>query len=100
MGYKQKMTDKQRLDWGFRQYEARLAANRGHNYAYMTKELEERLERLGYKKYNSVSNYSELSARKIVEQLRKDGCYARIISHATKLSIREYDVYYRSRISI
>jgi myosin-crossreactive antigen len=34
MGHRQKMTDKQRLDWDMMQYRARLEARRGHNYPY------------------------------------------------------------------
>ena len=48
MGHRQRMTPAKRLEWDIRQYKARLEANRGHNYAYMTRELEEHLARLGY----------------------------------------------------
>jgi hypothetical protein len=34
MGHRQKMTDKQRLDWDVMQYKARRDAMRGHHYPY------------------------------------------------------------------
>lgn len=34
MGHRQKINDKQRLDWDVMQYKARQQARRGHNYPY------------------------------------------------------------------
>lgn len=95
----------QRLELFTRQYKAMLAARRGHNYSYMTPALEKHLERLGYRiavlGSNGVTSYhetrSDAEAKEVVERLRREGNYARIICHATRLRIREYSVYYRKK---
>jgi hypothetical protein len=84
MGHRQQMTDKQRLEWDINSYKKKLEANKGHNYQYWSEKLEKELTEKGYEWYNFDNNKqataSELKAQEIVEQLRNDGCYARIIA--------------------
>lgn len=66
----------------------------------MTKELEEYLDRMGYKAWffsRDTSTYSEDEAKRIVDLLREHGDFARIICHATRLRIREFSVCYRPK---
>lgn len=84
MGHRQQMTDKQRLQWDIQSYKAKLEANKGHNYQYWSENIEKELTNKGYSWFEfdkcEYAIPSELKAKEIVEQLRKDGYYARIIA--------------------
>jgi hypothetical protein len=101
MGHRQQMTDKERLDWDIAQYNARKEANRGHSYAYMDNALYHELESKGYKEYifdnGDRVNQSEYMAKKVVDELRADGNYARIICVQNKVRTRQYSIYYKKR---
>jgi len=88
MGHIQKMTDKQRLDWFAYQYKAKLEAQRGSNYKYFNQEEWDKLEAKGYEMYRfpatrffseEDATTSELEAKEVVDKLKSEGNYARII---------------------
>lgn len=79
-------------EWKLFQYNAAKEAKRGHNYAYYSDELGEKLKVSGYQWHEFTRNCnmdgtkvvndytsSEIAAKEVVEQYRKDGYYARII---------------------
>lgn len=107
MGYIQEMTDKQRSAWIALCYHRKKEANKGSNYAYFNQEEWDRLEIKGYEmfifkdawKNDTEATPSELEAKEIVEKLRKDGNYARIICGyiQTKQHVKHYTVIYKSK---
>jgi hypothetical protein len=100
MGHRQQMTPKQRVEWDARNYRLRKEANRGHNYAYLTNDLYDHLELMGYEIYpykNSRDIGSELAAIEIRNKLKEEGNYARIVCVANKLRIKTYQVYFRPK---
>ena len=110
MGYKQHMTDKQRLDWFGMQYKAMLDARRGHNYQYYSDDLGKKLFKSGYniydfqieegRKYSErFATSSEIEALEIVEKLRKNGNYARIIVGYSKnvQRIKMFSIIYKTK---
>lgn len=99
MGHRQQMTPKQRLEWDIRSYKLRKEANKGHNHSYMTDELYKQLEKQGYTTWKFEREYpSEGLAIEKRDELRKQGHYARIVSSANKVRIREYELYYKGRM--
>lgn len=75
-------------EWKIFQYLQALKARRGHNYAYYSSALDEELEAKGYQwhkfKDGDHSTYSELEAKEVVETLRSNSNYARIICGVDK----------------
>lgn len=101
MGHRQQMTPKQRLEWDTRNYKLRLEAKRGHNHSYMTDELYSQLENKGYKVWKFEIQYpTESQVNEKRDEFRKKGYYARIICSATRLRIRQYELYYKGRVII
>lgn len=98
MGHRQQMTASQLLKFDIDSYKRRLEANKGHNHAYMNDKLYKQLEERGYSVWQFECNLpSESIAVKKRDELRKEGFYARIISIAKKLRIREYKLYYKPK---
>ena len=88
MGHREKMTNKQRLEWDSMQYKAKKDANKGHNYQYYSEELQKYMDEKGYVFYPEHGfNYGggayvtrlEYEAKQKVEVLRVIGYHARII---------------------
>jgi hypothetical protein len=78
-------------------YAANLAARRGHNHSYMTDELYLHLTDSGYARHIFTETGSELIAIRERDNLRTKGHFARIVSTANKLRIRDYEVWYKSK---
>lgn len=99
MGHRQQMTDKQRREWDNIQYQARLNANRGHNYQYLTDELQAELEAKGYKRHYPLGNttLTENIANSLTKGFRDTGHYARIVCVPNRLRIKTYIVYYKKK---
>lgn len=101
MGHRQKMTRKQRNAWDAMQYKARLHANRGHNYTYLTDDIYKDLERKGYKILRGIdipeTIHSESTAISYVREFRHKGYYARVFCIANRLRIKEYCVFYKKK---
>jgi hypothetical protein len=92
MGHRQDMTPNQRFEWDCSNYKKRLEAKKGHNYEYWTSKhnlllekgwslflITEKSTRQWGKMYKQHSTSSEYLAKKIVDELRESGNYARII---------------------
>lgn len=102
MGHRQQMSDKQRLEFDTMRYKRMLEARRGHNHSYMSDVLYEDLNKKGYERYlfnEELKKYvaHEEEAIKIRDELRNTGHFARIISSANKLRIREYEVWFKKK---
>jgi hypothetical protein len=100
MGHRQDMTQEQRLAWDDMQYKARKGAAKGHSHSYMSEKLYKQLQEKGYDSYEFSRGYetsSENEAIEIRDKLRSEGNYARIISTANRLRIRNYSVYFKHR---
>lgn len=98
MGHRQQMTPRQLLKFDIDSYKRRLEANKGHNHSYMTEKLYKQLEERGYSVWQfEYDSPSESMAIKKRDELRKEGHYARIISTANRLNIREYELYYKPK---
>lgn len=107
MGHIQNMTDKQRSNWIALCYQRKKEANKGSNYTYFNQEKWNELEENGYEMYlfkdvwknNIEGTTSELEAKDIVQKLRKEGNYARIICGyiQTKQRVKHYTVIYKSK---
>lgn len=78
MGHIQEMTDEQRLRFFSQGYELRKHNMRGHNYQYFNEEKHGHLDFWVFKNGDEATK-SEILAKKVVEELRKEGFYARII---------------------
>jgi hypothetical protein len=85
MGHRQDMTPEQRLEWDISNYTKRLEANKGSNFEYWN-EKHHKLLNNGWDLYEFkrgthielVSNSEEI-AKEVVEQLRSENNYARIV---------------------
>lgn len=103
MGHRQQMTPKQLSQFDSNAYKRRLEANRGHNHSYMTDELYEHLNKVGYCEYvfdgdkSKRETISELQAIEVRDRLRLDGYFARIISSANKIRMRSYQVWFKPK---
>lgn len=103
MGYRKNMTAKQNLELSALQYKRRLEENRGFNFAYLNDELELKLNESCYNTHkfgsgiNNKSTHSVLEAKKVVEDYRNKGYYARIICISNTLRIKEFTVWYKLR---
>ena len=107
MGHIKEMTDKQRISWIDLCYKRKKEANIGYNFPYFNKEKWEGLEKKGYQMYifkdawknNKEATVSVLEAKDVVEKLRKQGNYARIICGyiKTKQQVKHYTVIYKSK---
>jgi hypothetical protein len=88
------MSPEHRLRFQLDAYKAKLEAMRGHNYAYWNKSYDAKLEQ-GWKMWNQFSGYdkeattSEQSALEVVEKLRKEGNFARIVCGYEQTAQRE-----------
>lgn len=107
MGYIQEMTDKQRRAWIALCCHRKKEANKGSNYAYFNQKKWDELEIKGYEMYifkdvwknNTEATPSELEAKDIVDELREQGNYARIICGyiQTRQHVKHYTVIYKSK---
>ena len=85
------------------QYERMKEANRGHNYSYLTDEIDKDLERKGYERYifknglQGDETMLEGQAQDAVKKLRSEGNYARIFCVSNSLRIKTFTVYYKKR---
>lgn len=103
MNHRQKMTDKQRLEFDLLAYKRKKEAQKGFNFQYYSEELEKDLKNKGYKWYVfspfMTETKSVLFAKEEVEKLRNSGYYARIICGRTKTPQREkhYSIAYKKK---
>ena len=87
MGHIKDMTPEQKLKWISFQYNQKKEANKGYNFAYFNQDKWDLLEAKGYKLYKFKDSFgyqcestkSVLEAKKIVEELRTNNNYSRII---------------------
>ena len=101
------MTDKQRIAWVNECYKRKKEANIGYNFTYFNQEKWDELEKNGYEmylfkdawKHNTEATTSVLQAKKVVEELRQNGNYARIICGyiQTRQKEKHYTVIYKSK---
>lgn len=107
MGHLQNMSDKQRINFLSDGYKRRLEANKGHNFEYWGDKHYKMLEGgwslynkffSVYEKYKNIT-YSESIAKEIVNNLRKEGNFARIVCgyHKDKQRIKTYSIIYKSK---
>jgi len=81
------MTNEQRSKWISYQYNAKKQANKGYNFEYFNQKKWDELETNGYEmykfkdtfEYQCYSTISVIEAKKVVEELRGNNHYARII---------------------
>ena len=78
------------------QYQRAKEEKRGHNFAYLTDDVIDQLEKMGYTQHGQ-DTWSETEAIKNVETLRAAGNYARVFRNATSLRMTKYSVYYRPK---
>lgn len=83
------------------QYRRRKEELRGHNYAYGFDALYSKLDASGYKihqfdRYDRATS-SESEAKKLVEEYRSNGNYARIICTTNKVRMRAYQVIFKHK---
>ncbi len=86
MGHRQDMTPEQRLKWDTENYKKRLEANKGSNYEYWNDKHEKMLQN-GWNLFLIVeksiicrySTSSEEHAKEVVQKLREQNNYARIV---------------------
>lgn len=107
MGHIQEMTDKQRSEWIALCYNIKKEANIGFNFPYFNQEKWNELEAKGYEMYlfkdawknNTEATVSVLEAKKVVEELKGKGNYARIICGyiQTQQKEKHYTVIYKSK---
>jgi hypothetical protein len=111
MGHRQDMTPEQRLKWDTENYKRRLEANKGSNYEYWNDKHEELLKngwglyKMTYKSRNSDSTYEEYStpaedlAKEVVEKLRGENNYARIVCgyDKNKQRVKMYSIIYKKK---
>ncbi|KKQ95337.1 MAG: hypothetical protein UT21_C0006G0009 [Candidatus Woesebacteria bacterium GW2011_GWA1_39_11b] len=101
MGHRQKMTPSQLLAFDCENYEMAKNSRRGHNHAYMTEELYARLMKENYTQYIFDGGRRaigwEHKAVEIRNEFRKNGFFAKIISCANRLRIRDYEVWYKPK---
>jgi hypothetical protein len=87
------MTPAQRLKWDSMQYQAKLDANKGHNYEYWNDDKHGKLLNEGWELFSfpvksiiseteaTVSEYTAIEAR---DKLRTEGNFARIVAGYSK----------------
>ena len=126
MGHRQDMTPEQRLKWDCDNYKKRLDANKGLNFEYWN-EKHEKLLKKGWELFlitetstrqlsqikkrhpleltmkqlsKTLSTTSVDHAKKIVEQLRSEGNYARIVCgyNMNKLRVKMYSIIYKAKV--
>jgi hypothetical protein len=87
MGHRQDMTDKQRREWDSHSYRLATEARRGHSFEYWNDDKHEEMLKNGWSLYQFsdrklgdwYQTISEESAKEVVEKLRSEGNYARIV---------------------
>lgn len=85
------------------QYEKMKESRRGHNYAYLTDEIFEDLEKKGYQRYlfkesiQGDETLLETLAQDVVKKLREEGNYARIFCVSNSLRVKTFMVYYKKK---
>ena len=88
MGHLQDMTPEQRSKFIAYSYKNKLECNRGYNFKYFNQKEWDKLEANGYQMwlfgdkrsdYKSEATTSVIEAKELVEKLRGEGNYARII---------------------
>jgi hypothetical protein len=104
MNHRQLMTDRQRLDWDSMQYKRMKECNKGHNYSYwsdkyynmINNEWTMYLFETGYEKEATTS---ETLAKCVVDKLRDEGNFARIVCGYLKNKQRQkmFSVIYKNK---
>jgi len=91
-------------DWRMYQYEQVKIANKGHNYQYWNDEKHQKMLDNGYDLYKFDEKYgyaisSELHAKEIVDRLRSEGNYVRIICgyEKTVQRIKHYSILFKKK---
>ena len=87
MRHRQDMTDKQRHEWDSRSYRLAMEARRGHSFEYWNDDKHGKMLENGWslhqfsdKKFVEwYGTISEESAKEVVDKLRSEGNYARIV---------------------
>lgn len=103
MNHRQKMTEKQRIEFDLMQYKNRKESMKGHNYEYWNEKHSILIYKKGWRIYNEfngiTSTTSELIAKEAVNKLRDNGFYARIICGYEKCvqRIKHYSIIYKQR---
>lgn len=112
MGHRQDMTPAQRLKFDSDNYKKRLEANKGSNYEYWNNKHDELLKkgwelalitktatRQWSKIFKEDATSSEQHAKRIVDQLRADGNFARIVCGYEKnmQRVKMYSVIFKSK---
>lgn len=110
MGHIQQMNDKQRSSFIAECYRRKKEANIGYNFQYFNQEKWDELEKQGYEMYifkdpwenNIEATVSVLEAKEVVNELRKNNNYARIICGyiQTKQKVKHYTVIYKKKYQI
>ena len=108
MGHIQKMTNEQRSKWISYQYNAKKEANKGYNFEYFNQDKWDILEIKGYQMhkfkdafgYQCYSTISVMEAKNVVDELRKNKNYARIICGYDKdvQNTKYYTVIFKSKL--
>lgn len=105
MGHLQNMSDKQRINFLLDGYKRKLEANKGHNFEYWNDKHDKMLESgwvllydIFFKPHTHFTYY-ESEAKEIVNNLRKEGNFARIVCgyHKDKQRIKTYSIIYKSK---
>jgi hypothetical protein len=106
MGHRQDMTFEQRLKWDTDNYKKRLEANKGSNYEYWNGKHEKMLqngwdlflivEKATTKRY---STSSEEHAKELVQKLREQNNYARIVCgyDMNRQRIKMYSIIFKQK---
>lgn len=93
MGHRQEMTREQRIKWDGMQYQAKLDANKGHNYEYWNDDKHGKLLNEGWELFSfpvksiiseTEATVSEHTAIEALDKLRTEGNFARIIAGYSK----------------
>lgn len=93
-------TEPKMTDFAYK-YKRALEERRGHNYQYPNQEQQEKLAKLGYEYHlfdRGMDTSSELEAKEVVENYRKNGYYSRIVCFANNIvGMKYYSVIYRKK---
>lgn len=93
------------MEWKAYQYEQAKKAKRGHNYQYWSDKHVEMLENgwelyvFSHKVGEKHATRSEISAKEIVEKLRNEGNYARIVAGYSKnrQGVKMFTIIYKKK---
>lgn len=98
---RQTMSYNNRIKFMIDNYRKTKAANRGHNFSYLTDKLYLDLLSKGYNqcKFDNGkdSTFAESTAVGASIEFRNKGYYARVVCISNKIRIKEYAVFYKQR---